>query len=80
MLETNSMMFPDDTAAASDPEQLASPVTVQASGHDIARQLIAMREAARAAGLAKVVLCLDYAYYEALQADRPRMDESAEAI
>ena len=56
-----------------------APVTVLASGSDIARQLLAMREAARAVGLAKVVVCLDYAYYEALGADRHQDQAGAEA-
>lgn len=59
---------------------LPAPVTFQASGSDIARQLLAMREAARAAGLSKVVLCLDYAYYEALEAGSALDECGAEAI
>lgn len=76
------MKFQSDIVTTSDiePDEHGEPERVQVSGQDIARQLMVMREAARAAGLEKVVLCLDYAYYEAMRAGREDVTESAEAL
>jgi hypothetical protein len=67
-------------ATASASSETEAPISLRVSGKDLARKLLEMREAARAAGLTKVALCLDYAYYEALDCDLPEAAEMPESF